>query len=1283
MSAFISLESTIDEIKAKAKDFGWAERIEYGIPYGENYLSEVGHLGESDEFFTPESHAKNLLNILTRPDACPAAQDAPLDYRTAYLPCGEEKNHRTLVNPAVLLPMLTPREIAGEDEKSDTVFWRRFRQLEHLLMASRKLESLRDDDPHAVLSHLAQVSVDLARQLLRELKNPILDETIRKQEEERRSLLVGRFSRKMTQIRRYLTITTKKIKNFPTMSVTDLIAKLMRSASAAARIAEQPGDGWRQQREELNDLIGGWNAIEIILRNTWNEMVQQKNEWKLSGMESTIDAESAKIIKCPEARAILPLVVIDSLNMFSDKPLSRNQIHQLFRLFKRYRRIGVFIVETSDETPFDSTIADVVIRLSSTKDQGYAVRHIEIEKSRYSNHVRGLHPFKPIKFEKLFTPPFPLRNPPRSTPEKKEPARCGIVVYPSLHHIVLKTDSTQNPRTSTDDTYAKKTFAECFGIDDFDSVLAKNIFRAQQVTGRIGKQETTCLRGNVIMIEGDRGTLKTSIAMNFLVKGLIDETPESVMLIRLSDVPLIEQRDEGEAKQKWPILSSQISETFDWQKLAYANTESDWQNIAPINKVLIRKFCLRGREDTRDHPSSALFELDFKGGYILPEEFVQFVCDVLIRRDERNGEKAVAKIRRVVLGDVSQIGVSYPFLRESMTSGNIFLPTFVHLMRNYGISLVMVGTHSNVPEADEAVKKAATLADAVLSCRFVDVFGQRHVVISGGMTGAAEYESKLPVIRRERIPASASKEMIDCFKLEKNHLDGIVGLETASPHRPGLILHVFQEDGRLQPAYNQEMAEMLRAGLSRPNRREFESENEIDFGKESDALDVVVQPFNSQLSEAIHDSLDVLKDRPVNRTVLCTVDEFSRKSDDVKRQFYEITGVRDTEADTGESILVREELVDKPEGRIYVWPYICNVLLLAYRQTWFESHTNMTLQKGTDGIWAPTKWDEIWQAVASPESERNGEIRFWFDQTARETLSCMVIDALIAKFNVDGKYVADDPALGVRKDFLDKLLYEKTRQSLWSNPGNENGFNLNADDWTKELRALARLLSMGHKAVRVIAAERTKDPDPYGADAMNLIRSKTLALPAKANVYVCWYSQLRELVDWNAELAKDMRVCPLPGGGFRGDWYIGILKGSVSKELGREIIERLCRPEEDYKRFTRGVGLPVRKRFFEGRNRYFAWPLAIGDLAQDGRSPSSKNGITVPVSKVFEIYDRAWSRSDIDEYTKIRSALSLMAEQISYLDTEDVENEILNQFLDGILYSRLSVQLDMLRKAGK
>lgn len=72
--------------------------------------------------------------------------------------------------------------------------------------------------------------------------------------------------------------------------------------------------------------------------------------------------------------------------------------------------------------------------------------------------------------------------------------------------------------------------------------------------------------------------------------------------------------------------------------------------------------------------------------------------------------------QRVVFVDLKYIGSSYPFLVNSDTSGDLFLSAFVHIMRNYGMHVIMSSSESGLEASDVELRKAGILADAILRC---------------------------------------------------------------------------------------------------------------------------------------------------------------------------------------------------------------------------------------------------------------------------------------------------------------------------------------------------------------------------------------------------------------------------------------------------------------------------------------------------------------------------------------------------------------------------------------
>ena len=119
------------------------------------------------------------------------------------------------------------------------------------------------------------------------------------------------------------------------------------------------------------------------------------------------------------------------------------------------------------------------------------------------------------------------------------------------------------------------------------------------------------------------------------------------------------------------------------------------------------KYTLKGWSIIKDQIKPQLLEVTFKNGALLPEEFVDEICKII----------NLYGIRRVVFTDLKYIGSSYPFLVNSDTSGNLFLSAFVHIMRNYGMHVIMSSSKSGLNVSDVELSKAGILADAILTCR--------------------------------------------------------------------------------------------------------------------------------------------------------------------------------------------------------------------------------------------------------------------------------------------------------------------------------------------------------------------------------------------------------------------------------------------------------------------------------------------------------------------------------------------------------------------------------------
>jgi hypothetical protein len=434
-------------------------------------------------------------------------------------------------------------------------------------------------------------------------------------------------------------------------------------------------------------------------------------------------------------------------------------------------------------------------------------------------------------------------------------------------------------------------------------------------------------------------------------------------------------------------------------------------------------------------------------------------------------------------------------------------------------------------------------------------------------------------------------------------------------------------------------------------------------------------------------------------------------------------------------------------------PYYNNVLLLAYRRdllverasdVWFPSgrpaddrgiqewvlHSMRDKRSEDAGVVVPTgSWHHVVTLADSlMHATREGRFRkgpewggavdgcpirraFCYDQSARETLACALIDALVV-----GRR-GSDPALSINDAFFKGLpdplpetvigevvalsdLFSMTNQVTSRYPLFEVADVLDAEGLLGELsrsKEGAFLSHLSGRMTRLAAMKRGSDTiakrealvsdlnelllgeslwsskllanvplseeiltllgrAPQGVELIRLNRlileavcsgriskggkpaigaapRSVLELPSDSGVYLCWYSELRDLIDREPALATRLEVIPLPAGGFTGDWFLGIAQGSVSVSLGQKVLSLLSTRQHQYRRFREGVGLPVLDEFYDGRGDFYAWP----------------RGLHVPLSRIGIIHKKALRRSRIESYYLFHAALTTIAERLTPL----------------------------------
>jgi KaiC/GvpD/RAD55 family RecA-like ATPase len=941
----------------------------------------------------------------------------------------------------------------------------------------------------------------------------------------------------------------------------------------------------------------------------------------------------------PEGKHSLPqlrMVCIDSLSALAERPLTREEIYRVFDLFTNYGVIGVATAEGQSDENADTMdyLADVVVELRAEHDCGYAMRYLEITKARHQHQVYGLHPFVVRNYREINGP-----NAPNSLRSAQERAFQAVMVYPSIHHTVASTRQNvlEGPMEQ--------------GPDPFDIGIAKlkNI-----LTHRLP-------RGSIVAINGPRGTFKSHIARNFLLSGI--SKGESVLLLNLGEqeqfCPSRWRATGGRDHGSW-LLSRDTVDQFRqrgvrqppdkadldfrdclWPCFHIAESKGSGLGVERKNTAKFARRVWRFKPPRSDAGAAqgaipVLVELDLKPGALLPEQFIKLVRDIFRQLDTYGGKRKAAKIRRIVLDDVSLIGTSYPFLRQSKTAGDLFLSAFAHMCRAYDTDLVILGTSGEFSEADGVVKRALTLADSVLTCNYCDVFGTRFIAVTGEglMVGRRRdpTNSERPEYG-EYVPGVIAPEEGGVFDVNLELLEGLVGFEQGRVHRPGLVVSVFSE-GAILSRYNAEVRTMLERAFASPSAGHPSDDTGSPRPTDSD---ISVMEFNSGTSGPLHQSLEVLHGKPVDKTVVCALDEFFL-SDHAPAGTGPADVLCDLTSRIHESTLgrFRREIWPKNTrpARVVAVPYYSNVLLVAYRYDLIPG-LGKDLEEGRG---------ETWSVLADAVERKLKEPNIWGFECGAwsgETLACVVLDLLLSS-------ARSSDATSVRK--------------LLAPPWGAGQLK----DLSQEFTALARLfrhsVRLDH---RLCAGASQAGPIPLGEKGgkirapdvsclpsgrkltpealKNEIATYSQKLVCNSAVYLGWYSQLRELIDEHPELGPKLKVIALPGGGIRGDWYLGVVKGSVSVKLGLNIIEILTNKNEDNRRFIRGVGLPV-----------FG---SVADVGPKGSQPSMAwyRG-RVPLSDVLKIHKEARSRSHFSDYQDIRETLAAIGEQIAFPVTGDAES---------------------------
>ena len=445
-----------------------------------------------------------------------------------------------------------------------------------------------------------------------------------------------------------------------------------------------------------------------------------------------------------EKDARVKMVVIDSLNAFADRPLLRGEVHRLFDLFTSYNMLGIFTMEESVQEDFvganynDSIQyrADGVILLRDSSFQSHHESYLEVRKMRNQQHVLGAHLYK-IRSQEYDEKMGNIMN-------------REIEIYPSLHYLISATEKLAAPNDLLPYNGAlplRNDRSEChniFHLKSFDSILPENI-----INRSTGLKDNACKfpSSQVITITGPSGLYKSDLVINALFAGMIFGK-ENGLLIRLNDRDLFEEDGFRLSSDLFNSSAMKLTQdegsTTKYFDLFRVSDNDETGRNTSVYKTRTKTWRI-------DHDSqSTLTELIFTSGALKPEEFIDTVLMVI----QKN------KIRRVALVDLKNIGISYPFLINSETSGKMFIPAFIHLMRNHKVHLLIATSTSHVEESASEINKACELSDALITVR------QSH-----NDPGKTYVESSGNIVRGEKYCIEQERDLYYYCRIRNNDSD--------------------------------------------------------------------------------------------------------------------------------------------------------------------------------------------------------------------------------------------------------------------------------------------------------------------------------------------------------------------------------------------------------------------------------------------------------------------------------------------------------------------------------
>jgi hypothetical protein len=431
-----------------------------------------------------------------------------------------------------------------------------------------------------------------------------------------------------------------------------------------------------------------------------------------------------------------------NLDAFGLRRSRRSRLAQLVRIARKANCSILFVIEEkSADLKLDEVfISDLVMRLSVSERDGYLQKSIEIEKARSVGHVRGSHELQ-IRDGKGGTGDPTIPDDPVL---KLQGEYLGYIqVWPSLHHKTKPQGLRNQNQSKIDRPRIQKKSPSSPSVDTIEELPPW--FKEDQLNRWINQQpngKKANHQDRIVVSIGEAGTLKSRLAFDFLAQPF---------------------RDQAQANCSGAILITSENNSLKDLKKAIGKTNVVFND----NQILVRQIQPRFLSS-----SGFLYRIKF--------------CIEQMKKNLRElDDKIVLKPSdiRLVIDNWNTILETHPSIaRDPQIMHRVF-----QLIREENILAHIVSTQPGSPSNSSRTNRANNIAqvEAIhLHTWPVDFFGDRRIAITSSVPGSAERRSTIyELIREEGNPEYG-------FKVSED-FDIYEDLETGKARRVDLRVKLY------------------------------------------------------------------------------------------------------------------------------------------------------------------------------------------------------------------------------------------------------------------------------------------------------------------------------------------------------------------------------------------------------------------------------------------------------------------------------------------------------------